>query len=194
MNPDRNRLVRLARERLDVARETEDDDAADVARKTLADLGVDEAGDDLPGAPQATTVAPGSPAHILAGYERTIDRYGSGEHPACSICGRSLSVPEAFRGVCEAGHAGSSDIRAKWNPAPSPETDLDRALRDDGRPCVLPAKPESRSVTVRAAFFLDVLDDLARVLALDDLTPEERIAYTEAQTNARASLAAMGLP
>ena len=119
---DRNRLVRLARERLDVALETEDDDAADVARKTLADLGVDEAGDDLPA-----------------------------------------------------------------------ETDLDRALRDDGRPYILPAKPESRSATVRAAFFLDVLDDLARVLALDDLTPEERIAYTEAQTNARASLAALGL-
>ena len=44
---DRNRLVRLARERLAVAVETEDADAAEAARAALAGLGVDEAGDDL---------------------------------------------------------------------------------------------------------------------------------------------------
>jgi len=44
---DRNRLVRLARERLAVAIETEDADAAEAARAALAGLGVDEAGDDL---------------------------------------------------------------------------------------------------------------------------------------------------
>jgi len=48
---DRNRLVRLARERLAVAVETEDADAAEAARAALAGLGVDDAGDDLQPAP-----------------------------------------------------------------------------------------------------------------------------------------------
>lgn len=44
---DRNRLVRLAREGLDYARDTGSEDAERDYRRCLADLGVDEAGDDL---------------------------------------------------------------------------------------------------------------------------------------------------